>query len=264
MPVDTSEHDESRAPNGTYWWELTHRPGSNKPFGQTARIAAWIWFHKDVGETFTMNELRDALGPDIVGKSEHLNRRFRTLREVGWVLPSNKDDGSLRPDTYRVQVKGVRYWLDEERKAHKPFRPSARTRRIVIERDGGRCVVCGVAAGEPYPGEPDSKARLTIGHRVPQERLRARGAADNIDNWRTECAQCNETVRDELPDPDQYDEVLAQVRRLNKESKTVLLDWLQRGERTRSNLDRAYDRARILTHNERADLIKYLTGFGQG
>ncbi|MFJ4541751.1 HNH endonuclease [Streptomyces tibetensis] len=257
--MDASANDGPIAPDGTPWWELTVQPGTrNKTFGQERRLAAWLWFNKEIGDIFTMNELRDALGSDIVGKSEHLNRRLRTLRSVGWIIPSYKDDGSLSSDEYRLQEKGARYWLDEDRQAHKRFAPSARVRRDVIERDGGRCVVCGTAAREPYPGEPDSRARLTIGHRVPQERLRSRGAADDIDNWRTECARCNEPVRDEVPDPQQYDEVLAQVRRLNRVNKQTLLSWLQRAERTRSELDRVYDLARILTHKEQEDLISYL------
>ncbi|MFA7753901.1 HNH endonuclease [Streptomyces sp. NRRL B-2790] len=205
-----------------------------------------------------MNELRDALGPDIIGRSEHLNRRLRTLRAAGWAIPSYKDDASLRPDEYRLQTKGARYWLDDDRQAYKRFAPSARARREVIDRDGRRCVVCGIAAGESYPGEPSNKARLTIGHRVPQERLRTRGAADDINNWRTECARCNEPMRDELPDPRRYDEVLAQVRRMSRGSKGTLLLWLRQGERTRSELDRVYDLARTLTHNEQQDLAAYL------
>ncbi|MGP3971369.1 HNH endonuclease [Streptomyces sp. 6N223] len=259
MHLDSSAHDGPTAPDGTPWWELTIVPGTRaKPFGQERRLAAWLWFNKEIGDTFTMNELREALGQDIVGKSEHLNRRLRTLRAVGWVVPSHNDDGSLKPGEYRVEVKGARYWLDEDRRAHRRFAPSARVRRLVIDRDGGRCAICGIANGESYPGEPSSKARLTIGHRVPQERLRARGATDDIDNWRTECARCNEPVRDEIPDPRQYDEVLAQVRRLSRSNKRTLLNWLQRGERTRSELDRVYDHARILTHGEKEDLITYL------
>ncbi|MFB7594885.1 HNH endonuclease [Streptomyces sp. NPDC056160] len=127
-----------------------------------------------------------------------------------------------------------------------------------MERDGRRCVVCGTAAGESYPGDPTNKARLTIGHRVPQERLRSRGAADDIDNWRTECARCNEPVRDAIPDPIQYDEVLAQVKRMSRDNKRTLLSWLERGERTRSELDRVYDLARILGQTEKEHLVAYL------
>ncbi|MFJ3508406.1 HNH endonuclease [Streptomyces luteogriseus] len=256
--MNASADDGPIAPNGTPWWELTVHPGTNKRFGQERRLSAWLWFNKRIGETFTMNELRDALGPNIVGTSEHLNRRLRTLREVGWAIPSYKDDGSLKPDEYRLQSRGARYWLDEDRKAYKRFKASARIRRKVMDRDGWRCVICGIASNESYPGEPDEAARLTVGHRVPQERLRARGAADNIDNWRTECARCNEPVRDEIPDPHQYDEVLVQVRRLSRGNKQTMLNWLQKGERTRSELDRAYDQVRTLTHNEREHIRTYL------
>ncbi|MGY4926168.1 HNH endonuclease [Streptomyces sp. 900105755] len=257
--MNASADDGPIAPNGTPWWELTIQPDTrNKPFGQERRLAAWLWYNKDIGDIFTMNELRNALGEDIVGRSEHLNRRLRTLRQVAWIIWSYKDDASLRPDEYRLQAKGARYWLAEDRQAHRRFAPSARVRREVIDRDGGRCVICGIAAGETYPGEPSNIARLTIGHRVPQERLRTRGTADDIENWRTECARCNEPVRDELPDPRQYDEVLAQIRRLGRGHKRTLLSWLQQGERTRSEVDRAYDLARTLTRNEQIDLITYL------
>ncbi|MET7694169.1 HNH endonuclease signature motif containing protein [Streptomyces sp. NPDC005483] len=206
-----------------------------------------------------MRELRLALGPDVADNSEHLNRRLRKLREFDWIIPSYKDDRTLPQDTYRLEAKGRRLWLATERKrANAGPKFSQRTRRIVLDRDGHRCKVCGVGAGESYPGEPGSKAKLTIGHRVPQERLRARGAADDIDNWRTECARCNETVRNELPDPEQYDEVTAEIKQLRKADLTLLLNWLRTGERSRSKLDRAYDRARQLSHAEHATLIAYV------
>lgn len=253
---------DARAPNGDYWWELTVWPGTKKRrFGQVPRTAAWLWFHKETGDTFTMNELRDALGPEIVGKSEQLGRRLRKLREHGWTIRSQRDEGaSLRPDEYRLHKVGSRYWLDSERNQHKKFGPSDRVRRLVFDRDGGRCVLCGVAAGEMYPGESDSKARLTVGHRVPQERLRSRGAADDLDNWRTECSRCNETVRDQMPDPHRYDEVLVQVRGLRAQDKRTLQLWLGRGERGRSDLDRVYDLARTLGTAEREQLREHLEG----
>ncbi|MGV9249448.1 HNH endonuclease [Streptomyces sp. NPDC003710] len=260
LPMDADEpHDEQRAPDGTLWWELSFWPGSKREFGQEPKLGAWIWFHKGVGETFTMRELRTALGPEIVGESEHLNRRLRKLREFEWIIQSYKDDRTLPQDTYRLEVKGRRLWLQEERKrSNGAPKFSQRTRRIVLDRDGSRCKVCGVGDGESYPGEPGSKAKLTIGHRVPQERLRSRGAADDIDNWRTECARCNETVRNELPDPEQYDEVAAEIKQLRKADLALLLSWLRTGERSRSKLDRAYDRARKLSHSENEKLIGYV------
>jgi hypothetical protein len=258
MDEVAGEIDSSRAPDGTLWWKLSHRPGSNKPFGQVPRIAAYLWFRKELEDTFTMRELRSELGADLIGSSEHLNRRLRELRDAGWQIDSNKDDRQLPLDVYRVQVKGARLWIDSERNELQVFRPSQRVRRIVLDRDGSRCRVCGIGVGESYPGEPNSKARLTIGHRVPQERLRARQAADDIDNWRTECSRCNETVRNEMPDPEQYDEVEAEVKQLKTADLRQLLNWMRSGERTRSRLDHAYDRARNLSHNEREQLITYI------
>ncbi|MFI2486879.1 HNH endonuclease [Promicromonospora kroppenstedtii] len=257
--VDTYPAD-AYAPSGVLWWDLTIWPGTEKKrFGQVPRVAAWLWFNKEVGERFTMNELREALGPEIVGQSEHLNRRLRKLREAGWTILSQKDAGRvLERDEYRIDKFGSRYWIDAERNQQKKFGPSARVRRLVIERDGSRCVLCGVAGGETYPGEPGRRARLTIGHRVPQERLRIRDAADDLDNWRTECALCNETVRDQMPDPHRYDEVLAQVRGLRAQDKRILRLWLTRGERGRNDLDRVYDLARLLGAAEREELRDYL------
>lgn len=258
MSLQLDPDDESRTADGTPLWKLSYFPGTRRRFGQERRLAAWLWHERKIGDIFTMNELREALGPDIVGKSEHLNRRLRTLRAAGWVIPSHIDDPSLMPGEYRLEVKGLQLWLDEERKAYQQGRPSARTRRLVLERDGSRCVICGIAAGERYLEMPGRRAKLTIGHRVPKERLRSRGDVDHLDNWRTECDLCNETVRDEIPDPPRYDEVFAQVKNLNRESKKLLLNWLERGERSRSKLDVVYDQARLLAHSDRNALIAYL------
>ncbi|WP_069386463.1 HNH endonuclease [Cellulosimicrobium cellulans] len=261
--------DDAAYPEGAYapgtetlWWELKTRPGTKMKFGQTAKLSAWLWFNKDVGDTFTMNELRTALGQDIVGSSEHLNRRFRKLREYQWVVPSGNDIGAgVSNSEYRLDKKGIRYWLDDERRSVETFAPSHKVRRLVLDRDGNRCVICGIGAGEAYPGEPDTRARLTIGHRVPQERLRQYKQKDNLDNWRTECSRCNETVRDAMPDPHTYEEVIPHVRALSRNEKVTLYHWLERGERVRSELDRVYDLARTLSLEERARLVDSLKGF---
>ena len=234
MPTDASEEDdEPRAPDGTPWWELSIQPGTKKQrFGQERRLAAWLWFKKNVGDTFTMRELRAALGPDIADSSEHLNRRLRELRKCDWVIPSQRNDATLAHDEYRLEAKGGKLWIDTERAKYEKFAPSARVRRFVMERDGSRCRICGMGVDEEYPEDPGAKVRLTIGHLVPQERLRSRGARDDMDNWRVECSRCNETVRDEVPDPEQYDEVLAGLKRLTNNEARELLNWIRKGERS--------------------------------
>ncbi|MFJ1971856.1 HNH endonuclease [Streptomyces sp. NPDC087903] len=258
MPVDTSENDESRAPDGTPWWELSIQPGTKaKRFGQERRLAAWLWFSKSVGDTFTMRELRAALGPDIAEDAEHLNRRLRELRKCDWAIPSQRSDGTLAPDEYRLQRKGARLWLDGERAKHNRFAPSLRIRRLVMDQDGSRCRICGLGADDTYP-EDGERVRLTIGHLVPQERLTSRGARDDLSNWRTECSRCNETVRDEIPDPERLDEVLAGLKRLTGNEARELLSWVRKGERPRSRVDQAYDRARRLSEPDRAAVIEHL------
>lgn len=256
--MDGREPDESTAPDGTPWWDLTVQPGTQKkPFGQERRLAAWLWFNKEIGDTFTMRELRGALGPDIAESSEHLNRRLRELRKCDWVIPSQRNDATLSQDEYRLQEKGGKIWLDGERIKYEKFNPSARIRRLVMEQDGSRCRICGLGVDDKY-FEDSSPVRLTIGHLVPQERLKSRGARDDLNNWRTECSRCNETVRDEIPDPERYDEVLAGLKRLTLAEAGELLNWMRRGERPRSRVDQAYDRARKLPAKDRAALIDHL------
>ncbi|MFF4933731.1 HNH endonuclease [Streptomyces griseofuscus] len=255
MPAETSENDETRAPDGTLWWDLTIRPGTKaKPFGQEKRLAAWLWFNKSLGDTFTMRELRAALGPDIADNAEHLNRRLRELRKCDWSIPSQRTDSALAQDEYRLKAKGGRIWLPGERDKYKKFAPSARIRRLVMDQDGSRCRICGLGPDDTYY-EDGERVRLTIGHLVPQERLKSRGARDDLSNWRTECSRCNETMRDEVPDPEQLDEVLAGLKRLTAKEAGELLNWIRKGERPRSRVDQAYDRARRLAAPDRDRVI---------
>jgi len=249
--VDTGREDQlsSLAPNGLPWWKLRTKPGGKGPFGTERRIAAYLWFNVDVGTNFTMKQLREALGGDGVPQAdEHLNRRLRSLRPDGWIITSYKDEPNAIPvDEYRLDAKGLRAWLGERRQ---PAAISARIRREVLERDAHRCVVCGVGAGEPYPGELASRARLTIGHRVAAADF---GAA-SLENLRAECSRCNEPVRDEIPVED-YASVLEATLSLTLGERKQLATWLRCGERPRSTVDLVFDRARLLLPGERSDLV---------
>ncbi|URN14550.1 hypothetical protein LUW77_21870 [Streptomyces radiopugnans] len=65
-------------------------------------------------------------------------------------------------------------------------------------------------------------------------------------------------MRNEIPDPERYDEVAAEIKQLRKADLTLLLNWLRTGERSRSKLDHAYDRARQLSHSEYTQLTEYV------
>lgn len=250
---DEYDPDGPYAPDGTPWWNLTLTPGKKQRYGGEKRLAAYLYFNVEVGEHFTMKQLREELGVDGVAENaEHLNRRLRNLRPDGWIITSYKDDRSLPVDTYRLDAIGTRVWLGERNLRDKV---SKLTERIVMERDGRRCVVCGVGAGEEYPGQPGSVARMTIGHRVPGERL---GGA-NPDELQTECAHHNEAVRDVLPDPEEYGEVLPAVRALKTSELRDMRSWLVAGRRSRSKLDLAYDRVLKLRPSERERMIQFLS-----
>jgi hypothetical protein len=247
--------EEAFAPDGTtLWWELETWPGlPNRTYGAERKLAAWLAFNLEPGATFTMPEIRAALGDGVVpNEAEHLNRRLRRLREDNWELPTTKDDGTLPPGTYRVDAVGWHPGLGDRPRANSI---SQGTRRRVLERDQRRCVVCGVAAGEPYPGEPFSVAVMTIGHRVSNA---LRGSSNDPNNLQVECKKCNEPVRQALPSPETLAELRPDVLGLRGEEARKLERWLLAGHRERDRVDRIYDRARFLSAGEKDELQRLL------
>lgn len=255
MP-DADYPPEAYAPNGELWWTLKRWPGSNRKFGAELRMSAWLAYNLPVGGVFTMRMLREALGNDGEDNAdEHLNRRLRTLRgRDRWVVPSNKDDGSLRVGTYRIEVVGWHSGLGTPRP--KATTISQGVRRRVLDRDASRCVLCNVGAGEEYPEEPGSNAVMTIGHIIPNDQG---GSSKDINNLRVECKRCNEPVRQEMRPPETLAQVLPDVRGLNMADKRRLLTWLNAGQRTKDQLDMVYDRVRFLSPDDRAKLTGLVT-----
>jgi hypothetical protein len=117
-----------------------------------------------------------------------------------------------------------------------------------------------VGAGEPYPEEPGTAARLTAGHRTADARHRNA----SLDNLQTECARCNEPVGDTPPNPENLAEVMATVKQLGAADKATLVAWLQSGYRQRSKVDFAFDRARKLAESEKAQVISFLRAATKG
>jgi hypothetical protein len=235
---------EAYAPDGTLWWRLETWPDSHRPFGDERKLAAWMTFNLEVGDTFTIRDLRMVWGSE----AEHFNRRLRRLRPDGWELASARDDGSLAADEYRLRAKGWHPGQVEDRPVRSGV--SQGVRRRVFDRDGRRCVVCGVGSGEPYPGEPRSKAVLTVGHRIPGAR---NGSSRDLSNLQTECGRCNEPVRDEMSPKERLADLLPEIRLMGRSEKSKLESWLLEGRRTRDRTDEMYDRLRTLGHAERAE-----------
>ncbi|MFI7543753.1 HNH endonuclease [Actinoplanes sp. NPDC049599] len=241
--------EEGRTGRQALWWELKVTPGKpNLLFGAEQKLAAWMAFNLDLGEHFTIRMLREALGSEVVpNDQEHLNRRFRELRKDGWEFPSNKDDRSLPSATYRLDAKGWNPALG----ARPPRNVvSERTRRQVLDRDGWRCVICGIGPNEPYP-DGFGTAYLTVGHIRSRE---AGGSSQDLNNLRTECKRCNEPVRNEMRVPQTPEELLPSVRNLTRPELERLLAWLEQGYRGRDRLDDLYDRARMMGFDDREHL----------
>jgi hypothetical protein len=255
MDEDYSEYpSEAYAPDQkTLWWELEVRPGTrSQRFGAEPKLAAWLAFNVEVGESFSMRDLRAAIGAAAPNDDEHLNRRLRRLRQDGWDIPTTKDDATIRPGSYRLDAMGWHPGLGA-----RPFANniSDADRRRVLERDGRRCVVCGVGAGEPYPEEPQSPAALTIGHRIP---LALGGNSKDISNLQTECARCNEPVRNALRPPEALESLRPDVTSLGRADASRLLSWMVSGYRGRDRVDQIFDRARQLSAAERIILTELL------
>jgi hypothetical protein len=232
--------------SGELWWKLTSWPRRNQRFGTEPKLASWLNFNAKVGDVFTIRQLRKALG-DAAGPSthEHFNRRLRSLRRYRWIVFSSRDAGDLKPDQYRLQEIGAPIWLGKSKYSGKGI--SDKTRRDVFDRDGHRCVLCGVGAGEPYPDQPTKLARLTIGHFVADS---LRGPNDPA-NLRTECSRCNEPLKEEARRSESADEISPKVRSLSRRDKMRLFTWMENGYRERDAVDRLFDQIRILPASQR-------------
>lgn len=233
---------------GVLWWSP---PAAGRRPGAEARLAAWLFFNRPEGSTFTLAEAREALGGPLgPNDDEHMNRRLRQLRQDGWVIASHLHDASLSIGEYRVDVAG--WWPGSGRRPSRQKAIPASIRREVLARDGYRCALCGVAAGEPQRGLPSSPpAVITVGHRVPLSRG---GSSREPTNLRAECSLCNEAKRNVGRDPETLAELLPEIEGLAKREAELLLSWMAAGHRLRSALDQLYDRVRMLPELERAQI----------
>ncbi|MFQ8870686.1 MAG: HNH endonuclease [Varibaculum timonense] len=239
LKVCVSDLSESISPSGLPWWQVG---------GTTKRIAAYLWFNVELDGLFTMAEVRKAAKIEQQTQSD---RRMRELREQGWVVTGYKDEKDLPRDSYRLKARGKRLWLGERIERDSI---SNKLRRQVFARDHNTCVICGVVAGEPYPDLPSVKARMTVGHRIPNQRL---GTA-TLDNVQTECARCNETIRNLLEDPETFDSLKPLLDALSQDELRELNSWISDGKRRLSNLDLAYSKYHALNELGREQANAYI------
>ncbi|CAM3165229.1 hypothetical protein DFJ75_3065 [Williamsia muralis] len=242
---------EAYASDEVLWWDLEKWPNSDRDYGDERRIAAYLACNRSVGDIFTTDELRGVLGTQGErNKAEHFQRRIRELRSArdGWKITSWKDDRTLQQEHYRLDVVGWHPGLGPRPKNANNI--SKKLRSAILERDGSRCQLCGIGDGEPYPGDPDQVAAMTIGHVIPGDR---EGLAEP-GNLRVECRWCNEPKRSEGIDPPSAEEMWSIVRPLKTAELRRLNSWLVKGHRTRDRVDEVYDRIRKLAPEEKEKL----------
>lgn len=236
---------EALNPQGELWWHSTKYGES----GIRPRIASWVQWNKDEGETFTTNEIRTALDTD----AEQFQRRQRELRKWGWIFDSYQDDPSLDTGEYRLIQKG--WWPGSADPKPVSDEISAATRRKLFERDGSRCVICGYGAGERY--EDGDVVRLTAGHIVAA----SHGGSSSLDNLQTECSRCNETARADTGTVVDTTAAWESIKKLSRAEKAELFTWIQRKQRTRSKLDQAFDLYRSCTPRGKTEIAGKLQDF---
>lgn len=216
--------------------------------GTKNRIAAYLWFNVNEGSPFTLDEVRKAIN---VMEQTQSDRRLRELREQRWVIEGYKTVKDIKSNSYILKKKGNKIWIGEKDERDVI---SNKIRRQVFARDNNTCVVCGVVSGEKYPDSTSEIARLTVGHRIPNQRL---GAA-TLDNLQTECARCNEPIRNLLEDPETFIDIQADIDDLDLESLKVLLKWVKAGVRTPSAIDVLYSRYKLINPSEKTIALEYM------
>ncbi|WP_257139375.1 HNH endonuclease [Streptomyces sp. or20] len=218
--------------------------------GARVRVALWLRDEVGVGNVFSKSALRAA----ITG-TEQVDRRMRDLRPAGWVIRTNLDKPSLQPEQLFLEEIGAPVW-EKEYRAAGLRQISAKTRRFVLERDLHRCRRCGVGAAEAYPGEPGSAARLTLGHVNPH----ASGSAAAAEDLLTECARCNELVKNLTGVQMDAGQVWTRVTALPLAQKRELLEWMGADARPLRPVDRAWGMYRQLPAVLRDEMKSDLQG----
>jgi hypothetical protein len=222
--------------------------------GTRVRVALWLATKVGEGGTFRKQQLRDAM-PGV----EQIDRRMRDLRPAGWKISTYRDRAALGADELMLEKIGLPVWEREHRAAG--LRSiTAKTRQEVMKRDFHRCVRCGVLAGESYPDDPSSTARLTLGHIHPHKHGSGSAPADLV----TECARCNESVQHFTESRLSFEQVWDRVQALNKKDKGVMLQWLVKGRRDASPLELAVSMVNQLSAVERDFVMERLVDFVAG
>lgn len=178
-----------------------------KKMGSKAKLREYFIDH--VGEILDSSVLHD-----IAGASEW-GRRVRELRnEEGMNIQTHNDRSDLSPGKYIL--------LDLKPLPAFAGTISKETRALILDRNGYTCQMCGAAAGEPHPHEPNRNTRLHIAHIIDK----TAGGTDDPSNLFAVCSVCNEGASNITLNRPNIIKLLSQIRRSPKDDQIEILRWL--------------------------------------
>jgi hypothetical protein len=196
----------------------------------------WLLQEVGVGSVFTKSMLRTAF-PGV----EQVDRRMRDLRASGWRIDTAKQDPTLQLDELRFVEQGEPVWQPSQGSGR---RLNARERKAVLARDRFCCVVCGIAAGEPFPEDPLRRAQLSVSKR---------GDGDTEGDYLTLCDMCRRSeAAPSLNDASRL------IDELTQEERKALSSWLRAGFRLRGSLELAWAVASRLSPADQSTVIARL------
>lgn len=119
-------------------------------------------------------------------------RRALSLMLRGRVDAATEANRAISTASSTMQIPTV---LRLRRYVNVPRRGARWSRRGVLQRDGYRCVYCGIRAGEKQRGNLLAKQDFTIDHLIP----RSRGGRNTWGNTACACPGCNHRKGNRTP-----------------------------------------------------------------
>jgi DNA (cytosine-5)-methyltransferase 1 len=197
---------------------MTEQPKKTKREGSKEKIRRFLL--ANLGRIIGAKEIQQASG-----NVSEWARRVRELRdEEGYQILTHKDRAELKPGQYLIET--------DKRQPALPRNISKETRAFVLERNGYTCQMCGLAAGDVDPFNPDRTVQLAMGHIIDK----SKGGSDTPENLRAICTNCNEGLQNTAPPKPDRIWLLSQVRRATVDDQLEILKWLeQKYAKLRSN-----------------------------
>ncbi|MFC4083401.1 hypothetical protein [Amycolatopsis samaneae] len=206
------------------------------------RVALWLIAEVGEGNVFTKEQMRSAF-PGV----SQIDRRMRDLRSFGWRIDTNREDPELSMAQQRFVKQGQPVW--EKGMASRPASApaiGAVRRREIISKDGNMCRSCGITPGQFYAGTFEG-AQLDIARRevvLPGGRREVQLV--------TECNRCRVGAKDLVAD---LPAVVDRVSALSPDQRELLASWIEAGERSFSQVERAWAEYRALPVDAR-DVVR--------